>query len=121
MKIAVITSAPELVQSYLDNTILKQAIVNKTVLFHIIDIRDFAIGGYRQIDDTPFGGGSGMVMMAEPLMRAIKSAFTTLDSSIDDTKVIYPTPQGKVGFLQFLPCQILQYIQSRRKLHFHFP
>ena len=96
MKIAVITSAPELVQSYLDNTILKQAILNKTALFYIIDIRDFAIGSYRQIDDTPFGGGSGMVMMAEPLIEAIESAFTTLDVSIDDTKVIYPTPQGKV-------------------------
>ena len=96
MKIAVITSAPELVQSYLDNTILKQAILNKTALFHIIDIRDFAIGSYRQIDDAPFGGVSGMVMMAEPLIKAIESAFALLDSSIDDTKVIYPTPQGKV-------------------------
>ena len=85
MKIAVITSAPELVQSYLDNTILKQAILNKTALFYIIDIRDFAIGSYRQIDDTPFGGGSGMVMMAEPLIEAIESAFTILDISIDDT------------------------------------
>tara|TARA_Y100001970_G_C13978474_1_gene721863 strand:+ start:93 stop:821 length:729 start_codon:yes stop_codon:yes gene_type:complete len=96
MKIAVITSAPELIQSYLDNTILKKAIINKTVLFHIIDIRDFAIGSYRQIDDTPFGGGSGMVLMAEPLINAIDFAFTKLDTSIDDTKVIYPTPQGKI-------------------------
>ena len=94
MKIAVITSAPELIQSYLDNTILKQAINNDSVSFYIIDIRDFAKGDYRQIDDTPFGGGSGMVLMAEPLIKAIDSAFIKLDTSIGDTKVIYPTPQG---------------------------
>ena len=94
MKIAVITSAPKLIQSYLDNTILKQAINNDSVSFYIIDIRDFAKGDYRQIDDTPFGGGSGMVLMAEPLIKAIDSAFIKLDTSIDDAKVIYPTPQG---------------------------
>tara|TARA_B100000579_G_scaffold339562_1_gene290978 strand:- start:186 stop:914 length:729 start_codon:yes stop_codon:yes gene_type:complete len=96
MKIAVITSAPELIQSYLDNTILKQAIKKDSVSFYIIDIRDFAEGDYRQIDDTPFGGGSGMVLMAEPLMKAIDNAFVKLDTNIDDVKVIYPTPQGNL-------------------------
>ena len=94
MKIAIITSAPELIQSYLDNTILKQAINNNSVSFHIIDIRDFAKGDYRQIDDTPFGGGSGMVLMAEPLIKAIDSAFIKLSTSVDDAKIIYPTPHG---------------------------
>ena len=96
MKIAIITSAPELIQSYLDNTILKQAIKKDSVSFYIIDIRDFAEGDYRQIDDAPFGGGSGMVLMAEPLMKAIDSAFVKLDTNIDDVKVIYPTPQGNL-------------------------
>ncbi|SVD10288.1 uncharacterized protein METZ01_LOCUS363142, partial [marine metagenome] len=45
--------------------------LNNSVSFFIIDIRDYADGQYRQIDDTPFGGGSGMVLMAEPFIKAI--------------------------------------------------
>ena len=75
MQIAILTSAPDIIDTYLSNTILRQAMLNEAVLIHIIDIRNHAKGNYRQIDDTPFGGGSGMILMAEPLMKAIESAF----------------------------------------------
>ena len=96
MKIAILTSAPDILDTYLRYTILRQAILNEFVSIHIVDIRNHAKGNYKQIDDTPFGGGSGMVLMAEPLIKAIDSAFGILDTSIDDIKVIYPTPQGKI-------------------------
>ena len=64
------------------------------VNFHSIDIRDFADNDYKQIDDTPFGGGDGMVLMAEPLMRSIEHSFNLMSSSIEDTHIIYPTTQS---------------------------
>ena len=95
MKIAIVTSAPDLIESYIDNTILRQAVLNNSISFDVIDIRDYADGNYRQIDDSPFGGGSGMVLMAEPLIKAIDNAFIVLDADIDNTRVVYPSPQGK--------------------------
>ena len=96
MQIAILTSAPDIIDTYLSNTILRQAMLNEAVLIHIIDIRNHAEGNYRQIDDTPFGGGSGMILMAEPLMKAIESAFITLGAEKENTRVIYPSPQGEV-------------------------
>ena len=95
MKIAIVTSAPDLIESYIDNTILRQAVLNNSISFDVIDIRDYADGNYRQIDDSPFGGGSGMVLMAEPLIKAIDNAFIVLDADIENTRVVYPSPQGK--------------------------
>ena len=96
MQIAILTSAPDIIDTYLSNTILRQAMLNESVLIHVIDIRNHAKGNYRQIDDTPFGGGSGMILMAEPLMKAIESAFITLGAEKGNTRVIYPSPQGEV-------------------------
>ena len=96
MKIAIVTSAPDLVNAHIENTILKKAVLNNSVSFFIIDIRDYADGQYRQIDDTPFGGGSGMVLMAEPFIKAIDSTFIALGADIDNTRVVYPSPQGKL-------------------------
>tara|TARA_B110000438_G_scaffold84412_1_gene84009 strand:- start:716 stop:1444 length:729 start_codon:yes stop_codon:yes gene_type:complete len=96
MKIAIVTSSPDLVSAYIDNTILKQAVLNKSVSFFNFDIREHSNGQYRQIDDTPFGGGSGMVLMPAPLIKAIDNAFIALDANVDNTRVIYPSPQGKL-------------------------
>ena len=96
MKIAIVTSSPDLVSAYIDNTILKQAVLNKSVSFFNIDIREHSNGQYRQIDDTPFGGGFGMVLMPAPLIKAIDNAFIALDANVDNTRVIYPSPQGKL-------------------------
>ena len=95
MQIAILTSAPDIIDIYLNNTILRQAMLNESVTIHVIDIRNHAKGNYKQIDDTPFGGGSGMVLMAEPLMNAIENAFTALGAKKEDTRVIYPSPQGQ--------------------------
>ena len=96
MQIAILTSAPDIIDTYLSNTILRQAMLNESVSFHLIDIRNHAKGNYKQIDDSPFGGGSGMILMAEPLIEAIESAFISLSAEKDNTRVIYPSPQGQI-------------------------
>ena len=93
-QIAVITPVPDVIKTLIDHSMLRKSIENKVVEFHVINLRDFGIGSYRQIDDAPFGGGSGMVMMAEPLYKAIESAMELMDFS-DDIRIIYPSAQGK--------------------------
>ncbi|MEE9190850.1 MAG: tRNA (guanosine(37)-N1)-methyltransferase TrmD [Candidatus Neomarinimicrobiota bacterium] len=90
----IITPVPGIIESVIENTILRQAKERDIVSFHIVNLRDFSEGNYRQIDDAPFGGGSGMVMMAEPIFKAIDHINAQVDKP-SETRVIYPTPQGK--------------------------
>ena len=93
-QIAVITPVPDVINLLVEQSMLRRSIEKKVVEFHVINLRNFGIGSYRQIDDTPFGGGSGMVMMAEPLYKAIDAAMEWMDFS-DDIRIIYPSAQGK--------------------------
>ena len=93
-QIAVITPVPDVINLLVEQSMLRRSIEKKVVEFHVINLRDFGIGSYRQIDDAPFGGGSGMVMMAEPLYKAIDAAMEWMDFS-DDIRIIYPSAQGK--------------------------
>lgn len=92
-KIAVITPVPQVIEILIENSMLRKAISNQVAEFSIIDLRNFGIGNYRQIDDSPYGGGSGMVMMAEPLIKAIDKALEYVGIS-EEVKIIYPSPQG---------------------------
>lgn len=88
MRISILTLFPELFEGFLNTSIIKRAILKNKVTFDLINIRDFAKNSYGQVDDTPYGGGSGMVMMIEPVVDAINSVKT------DDSKVILMTPSG---------------------------
>jgi tRNA (guanine37-N1)-methyltransferase len=83
----VITLFPELISTWKECGVVNQGL--KKGLFQIseIDLRDFGIGNYKQVDDAPYGGGPGMVMMPEPLDAAINST----DAEIN----IFLTPAGK--------------------------
>ena len=94
-KIAVITPVPDVIKTLIDNSMLRKAIENKVAQIHIVNLREFGLGNYRQIDDAPFGGGSGMVMMPEPLINAIEHALNLVGHS-EGVKVFYPSPQGKL-------------------------
>jgi tRNA (guanine37-N1)-methyltransferase len=72
---------------------LRKAASEKVAEYNVFDLREFGKGNYRQIDDTPFGGGSGMVMMAEPLMAAIEFAMEWMGDN--DVRIVCPSPQGK--------------------------
>lgn len=73
MRIDVLTLFPEMVTQPLEQSIIGRAIEKGIIEFHTHDIRDYATDKHKLVDDTPFGGGAGMVMMIEPLFRAIKA------------------------------------------------
>jgi len=69
----VITLFPKLVEEWKNIGIVRQAIKNELVNIQTTDLREYGIGDYKQVDDSPYGGGPGMVLMPEPLDNAIKS------------------------------------------------
>ena len=93
-RFAVITPIPFLVETFIQYSIIRKAISKKIIEIRIADLREYGIGNYRQIDDTPFGGGSGMVMMPEPLSSAIDDMISWMGG--EKVKVLYPSPQGQV-------------------------
>ena len=84
-----------MIQSFLSHTMARKAIELGIVDLQIFNLRDYSNGKYRQIDDTPFGGGPGMVMMAKPLFKALDDAIDKLDG-IEGLNVLFPSPQGKI-------------------------
>lgn len=88
MKITVITAFPELMRNYLASSVLGRGIAAGKLEAEVVDIRDFSEGSYRQIDDYCYGSG-GMMLMAEPLARAVESV-----SGGAKPYVVYPSPQG---------------------------
>ena len=90
MKIDVLTLFPNMFTGILQESIIKRAIESNRVEINVHDIREFACNKHNRVDDYPFGGGEGMVLMPEPIYKAIQ-AFKT-----DDSIVIMLSPQGKV-------------------------
>jgi len=90
MKIDILTLFPKMFDGFLTESIIKRAINNNLVEINIIDFRKYSILKNGQVDDTPYGGGAGMVLMCEPVVRAIE------DLRKDDSLVILTCPQGKV-------------------------
>ena len=91
MRVDVITLFPEMFNALTDHGITRRAVENGILDMHYWNPRDFTEDKHRTVDDRPYGGGPGMVMMAEPLSRAIKQA----RAAQADAKVIYLSPQGK--------------------------
>lgn len=89
MRIDILTLFPDIISSYLKESIIKRAIEKGLVEINIVNIRDFSPFKSGQVDDTPYGGGSGMVLMCEPVFKAIDSVKT------DNSKVIMMTPTGE--------------------------
>jgi tRNA (guanine37-N1)-methyltransferase len=73
MRFDVVTLFPELFAPFLESGVTRRAYESKLVDVRLSNLRDFADGNYRRVDDRPFGGGPGMVMMAEPLARCVDS------------------------------------------------
>ena len=91
MRIDIITVLPELLTSPFSASIMKRAQDKGLVEIHVHDLREFGKGKYRHVDDYPYGGSSGMVLMCEPLDQCIEKlvAQRTYD------EIIYLTPDGK--------------------------
>lgn len=91
MRIDILSVVPELLSSPFDASILKRAQEAKLVEVHIHNIRDYSSNRYKQVDDYPYGGGAGMVLMIEPIAKCIES----LQAKLKYDAVVYMTPDGK--------------------------
>ncbi len=89
MRIDILTLFPKMFEGFLSESIIKRAIDKKVVTINIIDFRKYSKLKHNQVDDTPYGGGAGMVLMCEPIVTAIE------DIKTPDSLVILTTPQGK--------------------------
>ena len=91
MRIDIITLFPQLLTSPFEASIVKRAIDGKKVDVFFHDLRDYTTSKHKQVDDAPFGGGAGMVMMIEPIDKCI----TKLKEERNYDEIIYMTPDGE--------------------------
>lgn len=88
MRIDILTLFPKMFEGILEESIIKRAIEKKLVEIHIINFRNFSHLSNHQVDDTPYGGGSGMVLRPEPIVEALESVKTK------NSKTLLMCPQG---------------------------
>ncbi len=88
MKIDILTLFPNMFDGVFEESILKRAIDDKKVEIRFINFRDYSLDAHGKVDDTPYGGGAGMVLMCQPIFDCIKNIRT------DHSKVILLTPSG---------------------------
>ena len=90
MRIDIITLFPNMFSGFTHESIIKRAIENGYVEVNIVNLRDYTLDKHLKVDDTPYGGGNGMVLACQPVFDCIKALRT------DDSLVIMMTPQGQV-------------------------
>ena len=90
MHITILTLFPEMVIPFFTSSIMKRAVDKGIITYSIVDFRDFAEGVHHKCDDIPYGGGAGMVIMPEPLSKALDS----IDAK--EKRVVFPTPSGRL-------------------------
>ncbi len=88
MKISILTLFPNMFDGFLNESIIKRAIDKKKVEVEVINFRDYSTSNNNQVDDTPYGGGAGMVLMCQPIFDAIDKIKT------EDSLVVMLTPDG---------------------------
>ena len=93
MKFDVLTLFPELFDAVLGESIIGRARQNNIIQINTVNIRDFSLNKHRKVDDYPYGGGGGMVMMAQPICDAYLSIAEKLSYK---PRVVYLSPQGRV-------------------------
>jgi len=91
MRIDILTVLPELLDSPLNHSIIKRAKEKGLVEINVLNLRDFTKDKYKTVDDYAFGGGAGMVMMIEPVYKAIEK----LKNERDYDEIIYTSPDGE--------------------------
>ncbi len=89
MKIDILTLFPDMFEGFKSESIIKRAIDNNKVEINTCNFRDFADNKHKKVDDTPYGGGNGMVLMCQPIFDAIESL------KKENSKVILLSPQGE--------------------------
>ena len=100
MKYTVLTLFPEIIDAYFASSIMAKALGRGIIEYRAINIRDYAFDRHKTCDDAPYGGGPGMLMLAEPLGRALEAAGAVnnagaADAAVPAGRVIYLSPSGK--------------------------
>ena len=115
MKVAVISLFPEMFDAVLRHGVSGRAFENGLIELRLYNPRNYAVEPHKCVDARPYGGGPGMVMMAEPLARALVEAKDWMGST--DHRVVYMSPQGKVlkqeQFKSFASCEGLILVAGR--------
>lgn len=89
MQIDILSLFPEMFEGFLTESIIKRAIEKEQVKINIINFRDYSTDPHGKVDDTPFGGGAGMVLQIEPIYNAL------MDIKTEDSHIVLLTPSGK--------------------------
>lgn len=91
MRFDVLTLFPEMIEDYCNRSILKRAVENDIINVNTTNPRDFTLDKHKKVDDTPYGGGAGMVLMAQPYVDAYEDV-----EKLENSITIMLTPQGDV-------------------------
>ena len=92
IKFTIITLFQEALKPYLESSMMYKAAHKGLVEFDFVDLREFGLGPHKSVDDTPYGGGDGMLLRCEPVFNAIES----VKKKDPKAKVILPTPVGEI-------------------------
>ena len=92
IRFTIITLFPEALRPYLDSSMLFKAQDRGIIKIDYVNLRDFGLGPHRSVDDTPYGGGDGMLLRCEPVFAAVES----IKAAESTAEVILPTPAGQV-------------------------
>lgn len=90
MKITILSLFPNMFDGFLTESIIKRAIQNEKVEVKIINFRDYSVYNNKQVDDTPYGGGAGIVLMCDPIFRCIDEIRTP------KSHIIILSPEGRI-------------------------
>lgn len=92
IKFTIITLFQEAVEPYLQSSMMEKAVRKGLAEFDFVNLREFGLGPHKSVDDTPYGGGDGMLLRCEPVFAAIES----VKAKDPEAKVILPTPVGEI-------------------------
>ena len=103
MKFHVLTLFPEIPRAFFESSIMAKAVEKGIIAYDLVNIRDFSFDKHKTCDDSPYGGGAGMLMLPEPLSLALKSVRKNISAECGKKvakgekkkRVIYVTPSGK--------------------------
>lgn len=90
MRFDVLTLFPELIESHMDYSIMKRAVEDRIIEVNTINPRDYTLDKHRKVDDTPYGGGAGMVLAPQPYVDAYEAV-----KKIENSVTLMMTPQGE--------------------------
>jgi len=95
LRFDVLTLFPDMIAPVLSQSILKRGQEKGLVSVTVHNLRDFTMDRHKVVDDMPYGGGAGMVMKAEPILRAVDELRREAQSNGEEIRLVFPTPQGR--------------------------